>query len=65
MSFRTHLTRNGCKLLIIGLAALWIVTLPEPDPDSILHYRNALVVLMSVVLAGKILYDTLFYDRYS
>ncbi len=65
MTFRTHLIRNGFKLLIIALAALWIVTLPEPDPDSILHYRNAVVVLVSLVMAGKILYDTLFYDRYA
>jgi|HubBroStandDraft_4_1064222.scaffolds.fasta_scaffold380478_2 hypothetical protein len=65
MSFRSHLIRNGFKLLILGLAALWIVTLPEPDADTILHYRNAVVVLVSVVLAGKILYDTLFYDHYA
>lgn len=65
MSFRSHLIRNGIKLLILGLTALWVVTLPEPNPESLLHYRNAVVVLVSVVLAGKILFDTLFYDRYA
>jgi hypothetical protein len=65
MSFRSHLFRSCLKLLILVLTALWIVTLPEPDPDSILHYRNAAVVLVSIALAGKILFDTLFYDRYA
>jgi hypothetical protein len=65
MSFRSHLIRNGFKLLILFVAAFWIVTLPEPDPDSILHYRNAVVVLISLLKAGMILYDTLFYDRYA
>jgi len=64
MTFRSHLIRSGSKIVIVILASLWIVTLPEPDPDTILHYRNAVVVLVSLAIAGKILYDTLFYDRY-
>ncbi len=60
----SNLLRNGIKILLIVLAAAWIVRLPEAEPDTLLHYRNAIVVLSAVVMAGKILYDTLFFDRY-
>ena len=53
------------KVLLAAIITLRLVTLPEPDPDRIMHYRNAISVLFGVGYAGKVLFDTLFYDRYS
>lgn len=53
------------RLLLLLLVTDRLMALPPPGPDSILHYKNAVLVLLSVILAGKMLYDTLFYDRYA
>lgn len=65
MSFQSRLIRGGFKLVILLIGTLWVVTLPEPDPDTLLHYRNAVAVLGALITAGKIVCDTLFYDRYA
>ena len=57
--------RNALKILAAVAGVVWVLSLPEPDPESIMHYRNAVVVLFAVVYSGKTLYDTLFYDRYA
>ncbi|HLK58890.1 MAG TPA: hypothetical protein VKU00_20115 [Chthonomonadaceae bacterium] len=56
--------------LVMRLSALIIVagvlmSLPDYDPDSILRYKNAAVAFAFVIILGKLLYDTLFYDRYN
>jgi len=65
LSQKNRLLRVGLKLLALAALTLWVTSLPEAEPDSILHYRNAAVVLFSIAYAGKILFDTLFYDRYA
>jgi len=42
-----------------------LMSLPDYDPDSILRYKNAAVAFAFVIILGKLLYDTLFYDRYN
>ena len=58
------LARLLLRLSVIFIAAGGLVLLPEPDGDSALRYKNAAVVLCAIILGGKTLYDTLFYDRY-
>lgn len=63
---KTHslLSRLLLRLSLIFLAAGGLVLLPEADSESILHYKNAVVVLCAIILSGKTICDTLFYDRY-
>jgi len=54
------------RVLVVTLVAALLIALPDtwlPDTDSIVRYKNAIVVLVSVVTSGKFLYDTLFYER--
>ncbi len=59
----SKLLTGGVRLFVLVLLCAWIVNLPEPEADSILHFRNAGVVLGAIVLGGKILYDTFFNLR--
>ena len=52
------------RLSLIFIAAGGLILLPEADSESILHYKNAAVVLCAIILSGKTICDTLFYDRY-
>ena len=64
MKIRSLFARLLFRLSAICLAAGLLILSPEPDSDSVLRYKNALVVLFALIMGGKTLYDTLFYDRY-
>lgn len=52
------------QLTAIALAA-WISSrIPLPVLDSWLPVKNIVVAGTAIVLAGKCLYDTLFFDRF-
>ena len=53
--------RVGVILLVTAL----IIALPEPSGDSVVRYKNAVTALACVVLLGKTLFDTFFYDHFS
>lgn len=56
------LLRGVMLTLVIGGILLYI---PLPMlPASVLGYRQTLVTFGVVVVLGKLLYDTLFYDHY-
>ncbi len=61
---RRLLLRLLIRLSVIFIAAGGLLLLPEADGESVLHYKNAGVVLCALIFGGKALYDTLFYDRY-
>jgi hypothetical protein len=42
-----------------------LLAIPDYDSGAVLRYKNAIIAFAFVVSLGKILYDTLFYDRYS
>lgn len=54
---------RGALLTLVGGTFFLFVPLPML-PASVLGYRQALVVFGVVVVLGKLLYDTLFYDHY-
>jgi len=60
MSMRRFLYR--LSVLIIIAWAVWL--LPSPSEAVPLRLKNGLVGIFAVLGLGKILYDTLFYDRY-
>ena len=67
MSFlktRSLISRLLLRLSVIFAIAGALLLLPEADSESILHYKNAVVVLCAILLSGKTICDTLFYDRY-
>ncbi len=64
MSLRQRLGVFCVRLAVIMIGAGVLMAVPEPQTDDVLRYKNAVVVLVSVILAGKLLFDTLFYDRY-
>ncbi len=53
----------GVWALIAGVSFL-LLRIPIPALDEMPAVRNLVVVAGAVVLAGKVLYDTLFYERY-
>jgi hypothetical protein len=60
MLIRHLLYRISILILIAWLFAL----LPSPSEAVPLRLKNGLVGICAVLGLGKILYDTLFYDRY-
>lgn len=61
--------RQRLALLCVRLAAILMIAgvllaLPEPNNGDVVRYKNALVVLIALVLVGKALFDTFFYDRH-
>ena len=54
----------GLRLAAVGAGAVLLIALPEMPADDILRYKNAIVVLVSLIIMGKMLYDTLFFERY-
>ncbi len=60
MVIRHILYRVSILILIAWLLAL----LPSPTESIPLRLKNGLVGITAVLGLGKILYDTLFYDRY-
>ena len=52
------------KVSILILVAWLLALLPSPTESIPLRLKNGLVGITAVLGLGKILYDTLFYDRY-
>jgi len=52
------------RISILILIAWFLVLLPSPTEAIPLRLKNGLVGICAVLGLGKILYDTLFYDRY-
>ena len=50
------------SLVIVG--AWTLALLPSPTAAIPLRLKNGLVGVFAVLLIGKTLFDTLFYDRY-
>lgn len=52
------------RLSLLILFAWVLMLLPSPTEAVPLRLKNGLVGVFAVLGLGKILYDTLFYDRY-
>lgn len=52
------------RLSLLILFAWVLALLPSPTEAVPLRLKNGLVGIFAVLGLGKILYDTLFYDRY-
>lgn len=52
------------RLSLLILFAWGLALLPSPTEAVPLRLKNGLVGIFAVLGLGKILYDTLFYDRY-
>ena len=64
MNWAMRLGRLALRLSVTAGCAALLIALPDPAPDETLRLKNAIVVLVAIVVAGKQLFDTLFYDRY-
>lgn len=54
------------RVVVVVVVSGLLIAIPEnwlAEADSIVRYKNAIVVLCGIVVAGKFLYDTLFYER--
>jgi len=51
------------RLATIVLVAAGLLMLPDPQTGELIHAKNAAVSLLTVIMIGVALYDTLFYDR--
>lgn len=53
------LIRLGCVLASAGL----LLGVRDPALGTVLPFKNAVIVLAAVILAGKLVLDTFFYPR--
>ncbi len=62
--WQDRLSRLLTRLMMVaGLA--WIgYRIPLPVVENWLPFRDVLVAVATVIATGKLLFDTLFYDRY-
>jgi hypothetical protein len=52
--------------LSLAIIVFWTLELlPSPTEHVPLRLKNGIVGIVAVLYIGKILYDTLFYDRYA
>ena len=57
--------RNFLYKLSVLLAVAWLlILLPGPVGALSFEMKNGMVVVITVLYAGKLLYDTLFYDHF-
>ena len=66
MALRKRLLGLALRVAAVVLVAGLVIALPDMptvEADSILRYKNAIVVLIGIVLTGKFLYDTFFFER--
>ena len=56
--------RLGIAWTLIAAGAWLLLRVPIPYLAELPAVRNLLVVAGAIMLAGKALYDTLFYDRF-
>lgn len=56
----------GLRLLAAAALALVLMVLPLPwwTPRWLAYVQTPVVVFLLICYLGKLLYDTLFYDRY-
>jgi hypothetical protein len=52
------------KLSVLITIAWAVALLPSPVSTLSFEMKNGAVLIVAVLYAGKLLYDTLFYDRY-
>ena len=52
------------RLLLVFGAAFLAVLIPLPSLDELFPLKNVLISLAAVIAAGKLLYDTLFFDHF-
>lgn len=64
MNWAQRLGMLALRLSVTAGCAALLIALPDPSPDDTLRFKNAIVVLVAIVVAGKQLFDTFFYDRY-
>ncbi len=64
MKWIQRLARLGSRLLMVYLGAWLLILLPDTPGDDLLRYKNAVVVFAAIVLTGKYLFDTFFYERF-
>lgn len=64
MPSRQHLGQFFVRLAVILLVAGLLLILPDSPNGDVLRYKNAVVVLAAIVVVGKLLYDTFFYERF-
>lgn len=63
MSFQKRLGVFCVRIAVILLVSGGLLLIPEANNGELLHYKNAIVSLLTVIMIGVVLYDTLFYDR--
>ena len=64
MRWAKRLGRLFVRLLILGVGAALLISLPDMPSDDVLRYKNAVVTLITLILGGKMLFDTFFYERF-
>lgn len=64
-AFWLRLAELAVRLAAVGLGVWIVLRTPMPVLDDWLPVKNVAAVAVGLVLAGKALYDTLFYDRFS
>jgi len=52
------------RALQVGVVAWLLVRWDSPRLGSLVYLKDSLVVLLAVFFLGKLVYDTLFYDRF-
>ena len=63
-TFASALEKLLRRVAIIAVAAAILLRLPLPIFDDYLALRDVIIVATAVILTGKSVFDTLFYDRY-
>lgn len=64
MKWTTRLARLFVRLAAVCLGAALLMALPDSPADDVMRYKNAVVAFVAVVLMGKILFDTFFFERF-
>jgi len=52
------------RLALLALIVWVLLMLPSPTERMPVRLKNGIVVALGILGIGKILYDTLYYDRY-
>ncbi len=62
MHLRQRIALLCTRLAFILIGTVLLLMLPEPASGQVLYFKNALVAFISVILIGKTLFDTFFYN---
>jgi hypothetical protein len=65
LQYQPTMRRFLYRLSLLLIVAWTLTLLPSPTRAVPLRLKNGLIGIMTVLYIGKMLYDTLFYDRYS